>query len=1017
MSFLQTLFARKRLIIATALLLSLAGLASWSTMPREEDPQFPERNGLIVTPFPGADAITVERLVVEPIEEHLAEIEEIDNVYSTARAGVAVMHIELHSFVYNTDAVWDDVEDALNAARLDFPAGVLDSELQDELTSQTAVVLALGGSADPLQLAQVAERVKFRLLSLAPVREVEIIADPGEQITIEYDDAIARRLGVDPQQLGLALSRRSAMAPGGMIYLGPKTANLRPQTEFRSLDEIRNTPILLPSGTSVPLGTFTKVRLGPTEPATARMRFNGEPVIGIGIIPKDEIDRVQLGGTIRERLAEIREEIAPLTLEEVVFQPDQVASRLDDLGRSLKLGILIVACVLFLAMGLRLGLLVSLVVPLVTFGSIAIFDMTGGILHQISIAALVIALGMLVDNAIVVSEDIQWRIDQGIPAPQAAVQSVRALAIPLGTATGTTLAAFIPMAISPGNTADFTRSIPILILLTLTVSYLFAVLVTPVFAQILLKKRGAAEARPHAATQRLARFAVSRPVTVLAVTVLLLGLTVVAAGWVDQQFFPAADRNLVLVDLKLPEGTHIEHTSEVSRQLEHALQAHPDVASVTTFVGRSAPHFYYNLQDLPNSPHLAQVMAETKSLEAVEPLMAWVRQYAGTELVEAEIVARRLEQGPSIEAPVEIRLYGDSLADLSDVAETVLAELRGIEGTRDVRHSLSLGAPTVNFEIDDAAAARHGLSRSDIASVLVGRTLGMEIGQYRMREDPIPILIRSSAGEYLPAADLATVDIAVPGRDPVPLAQLASLDVEWRPAAIQHHYRSRVVKVQSQVAEGFTSHTILTQLRPRLDALALPAGIRLTYGGEIEESGNANAALLRSMPLGAMLLLFFLLAQFNSFRRVGVVLVTVPLAAVGVVPGLLLSGQPFGFMATLGVVALIGIVVNNAIVLLDVIENRRDEGADIEDAVIEAVERRTRPIVLTMGTTVAGLLPLAVSPTTLWPPLAWAMISGLLASSLLTLFVVPAIYMLLFRPRFFSRPFSWGRRDPAMAES
>ncbi len=1002
MNVLSSILERRRLVVASALLLALAGAVSWVTMPREEDPQFPRRNGLVVTVFPGADAETVERLVVEPLEEALAEVEEIEEVGSTARAGVAVVRVELLDHIYDTEAAWDEVKDAVSQARTEFPKGVGEPRVEDDLVSQEAVVLAVTGSSDPLVLARGAERLKRQLLTLESVKQINIVADPGEQITIEYDDAVARRLGVDPLTLGATLAKRSSIQPGGLIHLGGKSASLRPHTDFESLEEIRSTPVLLPSGSSVPLRELARVRQGPSEPAAERMYWKGEPAVGLGVVPKDNLDRVEYGRQVRERVAEARTLLAPLRIEEVVFQPDLVESRLQDLTWSLRFGILIVAGVLILSMGPRLGLLVALVVPLVTFGSIAIFAATGGILHQISIAALVIALGMLVDNAIVVSENIQWRLDRGVPVRQAAVESVRELAMPLGTATGTTLAAFVPMLVSKGGTADFTRSIPILIMLTLSASYLFAVLVTPVLAEFFLR-RGKLRQPETERSDRLARFvasvAVRRPRWVLTGAALLLLVTLVAAGQLDQQFFPAADRTLVVASLEMPEGTHLEETDAVTRRFEAALAAHSEVESVASFVGRAAPKFYYNLLSQPNSPHRAQLLAEVSSLDAVERLIVWTRDYARRELPEVEVVARRLEQGPPIEAPIEVRVLGADLEDLETAADAVLAELRQIAGTRDTRHDLGLGVPSVVFEIDDAAAGRHGLSRSDVAAVLRGRTLGTEIGQYRVGEDPIPIVVRSSAGQEFPVADLATIDMAAPGGQPVPLSELARLQVEWRPAAISHFERSRSVKVMSQLAEGVTSNHVLAELEPRLASHDLPPGVRLKLAGELEESGSANAAILGAMPLGLLLLLFFLLAEFNSFRRVGIVLVTVPLAAVGVVPGLLLSGQAFGFMSMLGVVSLVGIVVNNAIVLLDVIESLRGEGFPLEKALAEAVRRRSRPIVLTMMTTVAGLLPLAFSETTLWPPLAWAIISGLMASTLLTLLVIPALYKVLFTPR------------------
>ena len=839
MSWLDSLLARRRLILATTALLAITGIASWLTMPREEDPQFPHRDGTLVTIFPGADAETVERLVVEPLEEHLAEVAQVHEVDSTARAGVAVMHVEMHETVYDTEAGWDEIEDAIEEARKDFPAGVLPPDLDDDMVSQDAIVYALTGDPDPLKLVQAAELLKRRLLSVEGVKQVDLHADPGEQITIEYDDAVARRLGIDPSQLGRQLAARSRIVPGGILHLGEKTAPLRPATEFRSLEEIRNTPILLPSGSSVPLSEIARVRRGPSEPATERMRWNGEPAVAVAVVPQNGLDRVKLGQRVREvteaALPAIAE-IGPIQLDEMFFQPDMVDERLSQLTGSLKLGIVIVAIVLFFAMGLRLGLVVSTVVPLVALGAVALFAGGGGILHQISIASLVIALGMLVDNAIVVVENIQYHLDEGVPVHQAAVKSVKELALPLGTATGTTLAAFVPMLVSKGNTADFTRSIPILIMLTLSVSYLFAVLVTPVMSEMVLRpsKTDPEKSRTAGLARRISKLAVHRSGWVLVGAVALLAATAFSSRWVDQKFFPAADRMTAVIELEMPEGTHLDATDAEASRLEQALLRHAGVDTVGTFVGRNGPKFYYNLLARSNSPHRAMLVVETKTFPAVDDVIRFARDFVRHELPDVAVVARKLEQGPPISAPVEVRVLGHDFEDMEQVADQLLRELRSIEGTVDVRHDLGLGAPQVAFEIDDAAAARFGITRIDVAQTLSGRTLGQEIGQYRVGEDPVPILVRSAEGERLPASRLTTLDVsgqqqAMPGAGPVPLAQVATPQVQWRPAAIQHKHRSRVVNVQAQVADGVTAMSIFDELQPKMDAMELPAGISWSW--------------------------------------------------------------------------------------------------------------------------------------------------------------------------------------------
>jgi len=453
----------------------------------------------------------------------------------------------------------------------------------------------------------------------------------------------------------------------------------------------------------------------------------------------------------------------------------------------------------------------------------------------------------------------------------------------------------------------------------------------------------------------------------------------------------------LVVELELPEGAHLDSTDAAGSVLERELLADARVISVASYLGRSAPHFYYNLAQIPWSPHFGQIVVTTVSKDDVQPIADTIRRFAAEALPGVKVIPRPLEQGPPVDNPIEVRLYGEDLESLERAADTVLRELQQIEGAVDERHNLSLGSPSLEVHIDDAAAARRGLTRAAVANTLYGKTRGLAVGQYHGGEDPIPVLLRSAKGERLQPEELEVVEISAAGAESTPLSQVARTEIAWRPAAIEHRDGQRVAIVSAQLEPGFAYTDIEAELVPRMDALELPQGISYAYGGQGESSDDANSGMAGAMPVGIILLIAILLGEFNSFRRVGIVLVTVPLAAAGVVPGLLFADAPFGFMSVLGVIALVGIVVNNAIVLIDVIDHRRAEGADLETAVREGVERRARPILLTTTTTVSGLLPLALSGSSLWPPMAWSIISGLIASTLLTLLAIPSLYLLLFR--------------------
>ncbi|MGD8964331.1 MAG: efflux RND transporter permease subunit, partial [Gammaproteobacteria bacterium] len=396
-------------------------------------------------------------------------------------------------------------------------------------------------------------------------------------------------------------------------------------------------------------------------------------------------------------------------------------------------------------------------------------------------------------------------------------------------------------------------------------------------------------------------------------------------------------------------------------------------------------------------PHIARLAVIARDVDDLPAIFEWVRIYAHSELPDVEVVPQRLGQGPPVQAPIEIRLFGDSFDMLRRASEQVMELVRETPGTADVRESLGTGTPTLVFEIGDASAARYGLDRERVASALLGRTLGIRIGDYRAGLDPVPIVLRSPEGERFNTDHLDTAYVFAPSGESVPLAQLVNQSLVWQPSAIQHRDLQRVAIVLAELEQGYPFGNVTDELDRRLRQADLPPGIGYEFGGKKESSGDANAALFSAMPVGVVLLLIFLLLEFNSFRRLAMVLVTVPLAATGVVPGLLLTDNPFGFTALLGVIALAGIVVNNAIVLIDVLDANLAAGRPLAEAISDAVARRTRPIILTTVTTVAGLAPLTFTDSTLWPPLAWSIISGLLASMVLTLLVVPAMCRHLLR--------------------
>ncbi len=990
---IERILGKPRLVLLVMFMLCLSGLASFGSMARQEDPLFPSRTGLITVLYPGATAEALERLVLEPLQDEISQVEEVDEYTATARTGVALVRIALNEDIYDTDPAWERMRQAMERAELEFPDGITEMSLEDRMTSLPAVVLAVAGDPSAVALSEAAERLKRALAGLPGLSRIEIEGDADEQIVIALDDAAIVRLNITPTHIADILTQRNQVSPGGFIVLDNKRIGLIGNTEFRDIEELRATQIPVADGSTVPLSAFASIWRTAAEPEQPATWQNGDRVVALSIYPRaNQVDAIRFGQDLRERVQQVAPDFAPLEIRELFFQPDQVSSRLNALQLDLLVSMLIITAVVFLGMGWRMGILVAAMLPVVSLISLSIYDMGGGVLHQIAVIGLVISLGILIDNAIVMVENIQHRLNQGSSPYEAMTAAVKELAGPLGASTGTTLAAFTPLLLSTGATADFTRGIPVMIMLTLSVSYVLAISFAPLLAAWFLKPSPARRDVWFArGGSMLARLSERSPRLIIVAGLLIVAASAFSIRLLNVQFFPNADRPQVIVEMFLAEGTDQTHSSDVSADLERLIRQQGNVQSVHRFVGFTGPGFYYNLPHATRAPNRVRLVVNMTSLGDTGPFIDWVRDYAASQLPEVEIVASTLAQGPPRAAPVEVRIQHANDDTRLEATEHIFRLMKSIPGAVDVRHDMDLGTPVLKVVVDDATASRYGLDRNDVSTILFARSFGLPVEEYRQDRESVPIVLRSTEGIRSDLSDVLSSYIYNSAGDAIPLSLIAHVEADWQAASIQHRDGVRVYSVIAGLDTGYGFSQVVDALNAQLEQQPLPVGTRMELGGDLESSGEANQAILNTAPIGILLLLFFLLLQFNSYRRVGIILLTVPLAAAGIFPGLVLSGLPFGFQPLLGIIALVGIVVNNAIILLDLIDSRLQVGDDINTAVNEAVIRRTRPILLTTATTVAGLLPLAFSSSTLWPPMAWAIISGLLASTIQTLLVVPAV--------------------------
>ncbi|MCA1779535.1 MAG: efflux RND transporter permease subunit [Xanthomonadaceae bacterium] len=678
------------------------------------------------------------------------------------------------------------------------------------------IVLALTGSDNLLLLLDAARALRRDLFRINDIARIDLLADPGEQLLVRLEPARAAALGITPESLAGQLAERNETVAGGSLEIDGRSLLVNPASDFENLEELLQTPIRTADGALIPLAEIASISLTAREPATERMWMDGRPAVGLGIvIPDNRINTVDFGRQVRAEIETLRGDYAPLAIEEMFYQPRWVEQRLSELGRSLTIGVVTVALVLLAFMGLRLGLVVASLLPLVTFSALALFAIGGGVLHQMAIAGMVIALGMLVDNAIVMVENLQWHLDRGRSRVEAGAAAVRELAGPLTTATGTTLAAFTPLLLAGGDTADFTRGIPIMVMLALSVSLVYALTVTPLMATALLKPGPARQASRFELIGRyLGERAIRHTSAILITSVVLIAASVVLWQWLPRDFFPSTDRNQLIVNLNFPEGTRTEHSGLAASGLAALLREREDVEAVQVFAGFSGPRFFYNLIEIPASPHLARLVVVSRHERDLAELMRVIRRMAPVEIPEAQVIAHRLGQGPPLDAPVEIRLFGNHPADLHEAALTVMGVLRTIPGAEDVRHKLGTGVPSLNFRIDAAEAARFGVSRAEISRLLADATLGRTFSTWRVGREPVEMRIRAPQGEQFPAMALAGLEVRVRDGSNVPLAQFVTAELVFQTALIEHRDLRRLTSVLAETADGTTYNSVLEQLFP-----------------------------------------------------------------------------------------------------------------------------------------------------------------------------------------------------------
>jgi multidrug efflux pump subunit AcrB len=1031
---ITSLAIEKSRITAVALVVILAGgLMSYGGLPRAEYPGFVIRVAQVITVYPGASPERVEMLVTDKLEKAIVEMPELDFVTSQSKAGVSIIMVSVKESYNQMRPIWDDLRRKVQRAKADLPDNVIGPDVNDEFGDVFGTVITLTGEGFTFaELKDVANEVRDEMLLIEEAAKVDIYGAQEERIFVEYSNARLSELGISPVLLGQILDSRNIVLPGGEVTDGVDRIVLEPSGNFETVEQLRRSVISLP-GTNefLYLEDIATVERGYIDPPEHKVSGSGVPALAIAISLREGGNIMDLGANVQATLARLQT-LYPVGIEFdlAAFEPAEVDRAINDFMDNLLEAIVVVVVVMLVFLGLRTGIVVASLIPMTIIMTLLVMSLLNIGLTQVSLAALIISLGLLVDNAIVMVESIQVHMSEGKGAVQAALASATELRTPLLISSLTTIAAFLPIYLAESSTGEYVAPLFKVVTITLLCSWLLALTMVPLLATRFVRAkahpgRSKYETPFYGRYRNALLFTLRHQILTVVAAIVVFMLAVLGLGLVPQVFFPSSDKAFFKAEFELPVGTSIDRTEEViggieafiNRELRVSDERAEGVTSWVGYIGQGGPRFLLSFKPEPPSPNYAFLLVNVTSHNHIEDYIARVDSFAFETYPDLTTRLARIDYGPPLEAPVQIRILGRDVNGIFDIADRVKGRLAQVPGARNITDDWGRRTKKILVNVNEPRARRAGVTNQDIALSLQAGLSGFEMSEYREEDELIPITLRSVAADRHDIGKVESLNVyAQASGQSVPLKQVADLAVAWEPAKIMRRDRLKTITVSSQVQPGHTAFDVLGALTPWLEAEASRWGLgyRWEFGGEVENSGAASASINAKLPIALLTIIMLLVIQFNSIRRPIIILLAIPMGIIGVTFGLIVAGSYFGFMTLLGIIALAGIVVNDAIVLIDRIGIEIDEnGLEPRSAIVEAAQRRMRPILLTTATTVCGLIPLWLGGGPMWKPMAIAIIFGLLFATVLTLGLVPVLYALFFRVSF--RGFSY--RAQSVAES
>jgi len=1002
---------RLRVTLVSLFIVLVGGLAAYSSLPRAEDPGFTIRTAVVTTVFPGASPERVESLVTSPIEEIIQQIPEVETITSSSNTSMSVVYVEVADEITELRPVWDELRRRIDDVSDDLPAEAMTPNVNDtfgDVYGTLIAVIAEGYTAT--ERADFAEDVKLRLLELEDAAKVEVYGDQERRIFLTYDNARLAGLGLSPLYLASVLKEQNIVSPGGTLEVGRDALTIEPSGSFNSVEELAATPVPVPGGAVLTIGDLVEVEEGNVDPPTPLFRYRGEDAHLIGISLREGGNILDLGDDIKAALAELQVQY-PIGVEFVIanFQPEDVQVKVSSFVSNLIQAVVIVIVVMVVFLGLRTGVIVASLIPGAMVSTFLLMSFTGVGIDQMSLAGLLIALGMLVDNAIVVSENCLVRLEQGQTPREAALGASQELWAPLLVSSLTTAAAFLPFYLGDGGSSEFVAPIFKVVTMALMASWLLAMTMIPVFCAYGLKppeKTESASDEPEPTPRYLVVYAdllrsmLVRPWRSLVIATIGLIVALYGFGHVPVKFFPPSEKPAFIGQLEFAPGTTIENTAEIAAEIDHHLAniSSDRLASWTTMIGDTLPRFVLTFDGPERGNNIISTLFTTADREAGDALMEELSRYLEETFPEAEVLLAPLQLGPPVAHPVAFKISGNDIPGLTTKVKRLEDHLRETEGLRAVGNDWGWRTKKLQVIVDPTRSRLAGVTNQDVATSLYTGVTGLPLTEYRDGDDIVPVVLRGAGTPRLDELDV----YAASGSPPVPLAQVADLHLDFQFPTIRRENRRRLITVYADTEPGFNAAAISKTVSAWLEteSQGWENQYRWEEDGEAQASAEANESVMSTLPIAVLVIVLLLVVQFNSMRRATINLVVLPYAFVGVTIGLLVTSSYFGFMTLLGIISLFGVVINNANVLIDRIDVEIADGIEPPKAIIAAAQSRLRPILLTTATTVLGLIPLWLGGGPMFQPMAIVLIFGLLFGTALTLGLVPLFYSLFFRVKF-----------------